>query len=58
MTQQGRQTSNITETFQYKLGGQIAVVDGIGISKDEKNGAERFTHQAYGVFSYDKDSEK
>lgn len=58
MTQQGRQTSNITETFQYKLGGQIAVVDGIGISKDEKTGLERLTHQAYGVFSYDKDSGK
>jgi hypothetical protein len=58
MTQQGRQTSNITETFQYKLGGQIAVVDGLGTTKDEKTGAERITHQAYGVFSYDKESGK
>lgn len=58
ITQNGRQTSNITETFQYKLGGQIAVVEGLGISKDEKTGAERLTHQAYGVFSYDKTSGK
>jgi hypothetical protein len=58
LTQNGKQTSAITETFQYKLGGQIAVVDGLGIAKDEKTGKERITHQAYGVFSYDKGSEK
>jgi hypothetical protein len=58
ITQSGRETSNISETVQYKLGGQIAVVDGLGMTKDPKTGAERITHQAYGVFSYDKTSEK
>jgi uncharacterized protein YciI len=58
MSQKGRQTSSITETFQYKLGGQIAVVDGLGISKDEKTGEERITHQAYGIFTYDTESGK
>jgi uncharacterized protein YciI len=58
MTQNGRQTSTITETFQYKLGGQIAVIEGSGITKDEKTGVERPTHQAFGIFSYDKASGK
>ncbi len=58
MSQKGRQTSNITETFQYKLGGQVAVVDGLGITKDEKTGEERIIHQAYGIFTYHKESGK
>lgn len=58
MTQKGRQTSKMTEIFQYKLGGQIAVVDGLGISKDEKTGEERISHRAYGTFAYDKESGK
>ena len=58
MTQTGRETSNITEVFQFKLGGQIAVVEGLGLSKDVKTGVERKTHQAYGIFFYDKVSGK
>lgn len=58
LTQNGRQTSNISETFLYKLGGQIAVVEGSGVTKDEKTGVERPTHQAFGIFSYDKVSGK
>ncbi len=58
MTQSGRQTSSITETFQYKMGGQLAVVEGSGLTKDEKTGVERPTHQAFGIFSYDKASGK
>ncbi|HMQ04966.1 MAG TPA: hypothetical protein PKD26_13680 [Pyrinomonadaceae bacterium] len=58
LTPTGKQTSQITEVFRYKLGGQIAVVEGLGMAKDEKTGAERATHQAFGVFSYDHASGK
>ncbi len=53
MTQNGRQTFSAFETVKWKLDGQIAVVDGLGKSVDEKTGKERIVHQTYGVFSYD-----
>ncbi len=58
MTREGRKESTITENFQPKLGGRIAVVDGFGASKDPRTGAEIPTHQAYGIFSYDPESER
>lgn len=57
LTREGRQNSEVTETMQFKLGGQIAVVEGRGISRDEK-GVEKPTHQAFGVFSFDRSSGK
>jgi len=58
MTREGRKESTITENFQPKLGGRIAVVDGFGASKDPRTGAEIPTHQAYGIFSYDPESDR
>lgn len=58
LTQNGRESFTITETLQLKLGGQIAVVDGLGTGKNVKTGEEKIVHQAYGVFSYDKESGK
>ncbi len=58
MTRDGRKESTITENFQPKLAGRIAVVDGFGTSKDPKTGADIPTHQAYGVFSYDPERDR
>jgi hypothetical protein len=58
LTPSGKRTSQVTEVFRYKLGGQIALVEGLGVAKDEKTGAERPIHQAFGVFSYDHASGK
>lgn len=58
MTRNGRQTFTITETMKPKLGGQILVVEGLGKSVDKDTGKERIVHQAYGIFSYDKEADK
>ena len=58
MTRNGRQTFTITETVQPKLGGQLYVVEGLGKSVDKDTGKERIIHQAYGIFSYDKEADK
>ncbi|MEZ5427185.1 MAG: hypothetical protein R2747_13025 [Pyrinomonadaceae bacterium] len=56
----GRERKNFTvrESLQTKLDGQIIVVEGIGKTVDEKTGAEKIVHNAYGVFSYDDESGK
>lgn len=56
MTYQGkRETFVINETVEQKLGGLIVQLEGLGKSKDE-NGAERITHNAVGMLSFDKDA--
>ena len=58
MNREGRQIFTITESLKRKLDGQIVVVDGLGKSIDKATGKERIVHQAYGVFSYDAESDK
>ncbi|MGD9588548.1 MAG: hypothetical protein AB7Q37_04290 [Pyrinomonadaceae bacterium] len=58
LTPSGKHTSQVTEVFRYKLDGQIAIVEGRGVTTDEKTGAEKPIHQAFGVFSYDHASDR
>ena len=41
------------ESVELRLGGLIAVVEGLGKSKDSATGEERITHNAFAVLSYD-----
>ena len=48
-----RENFTIDESVEYRLGGLVAAVEGLGKSKDAATGEERITHNAFAVLSYD-----
>lgn len=47
-----KQTSEMTEKVEARLGGRVLIIDGLGLGKDESNKGEP-VHQAFGVISWD-----
>lgn len=48
-----RETFQINESVQMKLGGLVLLVEGLGKSKDDKTGADRIVHNALATLSFD-----
>jgi hypothetical protein len=49
-----RQESRVEEHAEYKLGGAVLVLEGVGCTGEPGTGSERIVHNAFGVVSYDR----
>lgn len=45
--------SNVVETIEMRLDGTVVVVEGIGKKMDPQTNAEKTVHHAFGILSYD-----